>query len=31
MCGWPISKMKMITTFKGKGDELRKFTSSKIY
>ena len=31
MCGWPISKMKMITSFKGKGDELRKFTSSKIY
>ena len=31
MCGWPISKMKMITTFKGKGDDLRKFTSSKIY
>ena len=31
MCGWPISKMKMITTFKGNGDELRKFTSSKIY
>ena len=31
MCGWPISKMKMITTFKDKGDELRKFTSSKIY
>lgn len=31
MCGWPISKMKMITTFKGKGEELRKFTSSKIY
>ena len=31
MCGWPISKMKMITTFKGKGDILREHTSSKIF
>jgi len=31
MCGWPISKMKLITTFAGEGDALRKFTSSKIY
>jgi len=30
MLGWPISKMKLVTTFKGKGDELRKYTSSKI-
>ena len=30
MCGWPISKMKLVTTFKDKGDELRKYTSSKI-
>ena len=31
MEGWPISKMKLITTFPGKGDELRKHTSSKIF
>tara|TARA_B100001094_G_scaffold294151_1_gene314561 strand:+ start:224 stop:640 length:417 start_codon:yes stop_codon:yes gene_type:complete len=31
MVGWPISKMKLITTFKGEGDKLRKHTSSKIF
>ena len=31
MVGWPISKMKLITTFEGKGDELREYTSSKIF
>ena len=31
MVAWPISKMKLITTFEGKGDELREYTSSKIF
>lgn len=31
MVAWPISKMKLITTFEGKGDDLREYTSSKIF
>ena len=31
MVAWPISKMKLITTFKGQGDKLREYTSSKIF